>query len=71
MRRLREIRQERAQETRRYTVAATARAMGVSRPTYQKWEEHPEKMTIEQAHILADYLGCSIEELFYLPSEGN
>jgi DNA-binding XRE family transcriptional regulator len=56
---------------RRYTVAATARAMGVSRPTYQKWEEHPEKMTIEQAHRLADYLGCSDADLFRLSSNVN
>lgn len=58
-------------EAHRYTVKATAEAMGVSRPTYVRWEEHPERMTMEQARRLADYLGCSVDDLFYLPNEGN
>lgn len=66
MKGLRAIRQERASEARRYTVKATAEAMGVSRPTYMKWEAHPEKMTIEQAKKLASYLGCQVDDLFYL-----
>ena len=67
MKGLRAIRQERASEARRYTAKATAEAMGVSRPTYMKWEAHPEKMTIEQAKKLASYLGCQVDDLFYLP----
>lgn len=43
--------------------------MGVSRPTYMKWEAHPEKMTIEQAKKLASYLGCQVDDLFYLPGK--
>lgn len=71
MRGLRAIRQERASEARRYTAKATAQAMGVSAPTYRKWEAHPENLTMEQARKLADYLGCRVEDLFYLPGEGN
>lgn len=69
MRGLRAIRQERASEAHKYTAKATAEAMGVSRPTYMKWEAHPEKMTMEQASKLASYLGCSVEDLFYLPKK--
>lgn len=67
MRGLKAIRQQRASEARRYTVKATAKAMGVSEPTYRKWEVHPETMTIERAKKLADYLGCDVDDLFYLP----
>lgn len=69
MRGLRAIRQERASEAHRYTATATAEAMGVSRPTYMKWEAHPEKMTMEQARKLASYLGCRVDDLFYLPKK--
>lgn len=68
---LRAIRRQRASEARRYTAKATAAAMGVSAPTYRKWEEHPESLTMEQAARLADYLGCRIDDLFYLPEKGN
>jgi|GEM_PF-5051621 len=71
MKGLRAIRKERASEARRYTAKATAQAMGVSAPTYRKWEEHPESLTMEQARKLSDYLGCRIDDLFYLPRKGN
>lgn len=56
---------------RKYSAEGVARAMGVSAPTYHKWEEHPERMTMEQARRLADYLGCHVEDLFYLPGKHN
>lgn len=71
MKGLRAIRKERASETRRYTAKATAQAMGVSAPTYRKWEEHPESLTMEQAKRLAVYLDCQVDDLFYLPRKGN
>lgn len=45
--------------------------MGVSRVTYAKWEEHPERMSVGQARKLADYLGCSVDDLFYLTEDVN
>ena len=71
MKGLRAIRKERASEAHRYTAKATAQAMGVSAPTYRKWEEHPERLSVGQARKLADYLGCSVDDLFYLPRKGN
>ncbi len=71
MKGLRAIRKERASEARRYTAKATAQAMGVSAPTYRKWEERPESLTMEQARKLSDYLGCRIDDLFNLPRNGN
>lgn len=47
--------------------AAVAAAMGVSVPTYRKWEERPDEMTMAQAKRLAGYFGCSVEDVFYLP----
>lgn len=55
----------------KYTVTGAAAAMGVSEPTYRKWEEHPELLTRKQADRLAEYLGCSTEEVFYLPGKRN
>lgn len=68
---LRSIRRAKAEEAHRYAAATVAKAMGVSRVTYAKWEEHPEKMSVGQARKLADYLGCSVDDLFYLPEDVN
>ena len=64
---LKEIRRNRADNARRFSVVAVSKAMGVSRPTYMKWEDHPETMTLEQATRLADYLGCDVSDFFHLP----
>lgn len=69
MKGLRAIRQQREAEARKYTAKATAQAIGVSRPTYVKWEANPEKMTMEQAKKLAVYLDCQVDDLFYLPEK--
>lgn len=53
----------------KYTATGAAEAMGVSVPTYRKWEEHPELLTRQQADRLADYFGCSTEAIFYLPKK--
>lgn len=66
---LKKIRYSHIEEARKYSTVAVAKAMGVSRPTYAKWEEHPESMTLDQASKLADYLGCKVSDFFYLPDE--
>ncbi len=68
---LKEIRSERAQQARRFSASAVARAMNVSRPTYRQWEANPERLTHEQSERLARYLGCSVEDLFYLDEKVN
>lgn len=66
---LRDIRLARLADARRYTADAAAKVIGVSRPTYSKIERDPSRMTVLQANTLAAYLGCSVEDLFYLPGE--
>jgi transcriptional regulator with XRE-family HTH domain len=61
---LRDIRLERFDQARRYSVAAVARAMGISKPTYYRWERNPSVLTHEQAEKLAEYLGCSVSDIF-------
>lgn len=67
---LREVRQARAAQARRYTVREASSYMGVSSPTYHKWEENPGKLTLEQAQRLAEYLDCSADDIF-LPTKHN
>lgn len=70
---LRDLRINRLSAARRtahkYTVTGAAAAMGVSEPTYRKWEEHPELLNKQQADRLAEYFGCSTEAVFYLPGK--
>lgn len=68
---LREAREVRAKAARmeaaRWTKEAMAAAAGVSLPKYDRLEERPETMTVEQAHRLAEYLGTSPEALLHGP----
>lgn len=59
----------RTQRRNKYTVAEMACYMGVSAPTYHKWEIDPKSMTIGQARKLADYLQCSVDDLFSLEKD--
>lgn len=68
---LREIREAKMAEAKRYTIKAAARAVGVSCPTYAKMERDPSRMTMAQAERAAELLGCDVEELFYLPDNHN
>ena len=68
---LREIREARMADAKRYTAKAVAEAVGVSRPTYAKIEKDPSRMTRAQAERAAALLNCDVNELFYLPEEGN
>ena len=66
---LREIREARMAEAKRYTIKAAAKAVGVSCPTYAKMERDPSRMTRAQAERAAELLGCDVEEIFYLPEK--
>lgn len=59
MRTLRDIRKAHG-----VTATAAARALGVSRPTYYRYEENPECMTVESALALCDFLHIAPEEIF-------
>ena len=49
---------------------AVANHLGVTRPTYSKYESNPELMTIQQARLVCNYLGCKWDDIF-LPSNVN
>lgn len=61
---LKEIREEKG-----ITQEAIARYLGITRQTYAKYEQEPQKLTINQAIVLCDILGCGFDSL--LQREGN
>lgn len=63
MKSIREIR-----ESKGVTKAAVARHLGISRPTYDDYEQHPERMRIETAKEVAKFLGVELTEIFFLTS---
>lgn len=65
------LREMRTEGQRRYTLDEIAGYMGVSKPTYLKWERDPESMTVAQAKKLAEYFGCGVEEVLSVPNEVN
>ena len=62
---IKEVREEKGVKQK-----AVAQYLGVSRQTYSHYEKHPEAMSIAQAKLVCEFLGCSLASLF-LPSEGN
>lgn len=71
---LRAIRKARMAEARaemaKYNIDALAAAMGISRPTLTKWERDPSLITRAGAEKAAEYLGCSVDDIF-LPTDRN
>lgn len=61
MRSIREIR-----ESKGVTKAAVARHLGISKPTYDIYEQHPERMRIETAQMVADFLSVKLSDIFFL-----
>lgn len=45
---------------------AVADYLGVNRHTYANYEANPQKMRVEQARAVCDFLGCNIEEVFLI-----
>lgn len=70
MKGLKNIRTARREEAKRFSQEAIAAAIGVSRPKYIQMEEDPSTITRGQADKLADYLGCSVDDIF-LPTNVN
>ena len=60
MKTLRQIR-----ESKGVTKAAVVRHLGISKPTYDDYEQHPEHMRIETAKKLAGFLGVEISDIFF------
>ena len=52
-------------ESRGVTKAAVCKHLGISRPTYNEYEEHPEKMKIETAKSVADFLRVDVHDIFF------
>lgn len=57
-----------AREIRGVTQKAVADYIGVTRQTYARYEAEQERMTIEQAKAVCEFLHCSITDIF-LPEE--
>ncbi len=55
-------------ESKGVTKAAVARHLGISRPTYDDYEQHPERMRIETAREVAKFLGVELGDIFFLAS---
>lgn len=53
-------------ESKGVTKAAVARHLGISKPTYDLYEQHPERMRIETAQAVADFLGVQLSDIFFL-----
>jgi DNA-binding XRE family transcriptional regulator len=51
------------------TQETIARYLGITRQTYAKYEQEPEKLTIDQAIVLCDILDCDFDSL--LSKEDN
>lgn len=52
------------------TQKAVAEYLGVSRQTYNRYESMQEKMSIEQAKAVCEFLKCDVSDIF-LPAEVN
>lgn len=57
-------------EAQGVTQKAVAEHLGVSRQTYNRYENMQEHMTIEQAKAVCSFLHCSVSDIF-LPEEVN
>ena len=64
MRSLKELRDRKGM-----TQETIARYLGITRQTYAKYEQEPEKLTIDQASVLCDILDCDFDSL--LSKEDN
>ena len=54
-----------ARESKGVTKKAMAAHLGISGPTYDTYETHPERMRIETAKAAAKFLGYKPEDIFF------
>lgn len=59
-----------AREAAGYTQTEMCAALGISRPTYIKYEKNPENMPLWMAEKLCSIVRCKMDDIF-LPSEVN
>ena len=57
-------REEKRQEAQAFSTTEVANALGICRQTYVNLEEEPENLSLKQARKLAEYLDCSIDDIF-------
>ena len=60
MTRLREMREKKGVK-----AVAIANYLGVTRQTYSIYEDNPERMSVAQAKAVCDFLGCSVNDIFF------
>lgn len=48
--------------------SAVAEHLGVTRQTYSSYEKQQERMSIDQAKAVCEFLGCSVGDIF-LPND--
>ena len=54
-----------ARKQARYSQQNVADELGISRQTYIRMEKNPEDISINDAKILAEMFGVSIEDIFF------
>lgn len=54
-----------ARESRGIKQSAVALHLGVSRPTYAKYEAKPEIMPVYKAQQACEFIGCDIRDIFF------
>lgn len=65
MKTLKEIR-----ESKGVKQLAVAEHLGISRQAYAYYEQNPQRLRLEQANAVCEFLHCDIGE-FFLPSKVN
>lgn len=63
MQTLRETREQKG-----VTKAAICRHLGISKPTYDAYENDPSSMKVGTAIKLAEFLGVSVQDIFFAPT---
>lgn len=53
-----------AREAKGIKIKAIADHLGITRQTYSNYEANQNKMSIEQAKAVCDFIGCSVDEIF-------
>lgn len=53
-------------ENRGKTQQEMAEYLGVSRSTYARYEQDPDRLSVTQAELLCRLLKCSIDSLFHV-----
>lgn len=74
MKELKAIRESRQkpfiEEAAKFNQESIAAALGVTVQTYRAYEKDPSQMKLPTAVMLANYLGCKVED-FYSPIKGK